>query len=103
MNQISVRTAICLLLLMVLAGSMQLSAQLSPTPYLSKDAISNAEKAAKSSIGNDAVLTYIGTFPIDTTIGILSINSKFNLDNGKTEVWGYVYYSDSTKKSTTIG
>jgi hypothetical protein len=100
MKRNSLRSLLYCSLLALIAGFTQVHAQ---KAYLSSDAIPDAEKAAKAAIGSDAVLTFIGTVPIDTTIGgIIAIKSKFDLTTGKAGVWGYVYYSPSTDSTATI-
>jgi hypothetical protein len=84
---------------MMLVGGADLKAQFEPTPYLAKEGMQTAAKAAKDSLASDAVLIYIGTFGDFEAQGV---TTKFDLDNGKASVWGYVYYSPSLDKSTTI-
>jgi hypothetical protein len=98
MKRRSLRLAILFSVLSLLSGYAELKAQIL-TPYLSKEGISAAETQAKSAIGSDAILTYIGTFGNIDTLGF---QSKFNLDNGKSQIWGYVFYSPSTQQTTSI-
>jgi hypothetical protein len=91
--------AILLVLFMMLVGGVDLKAQLEPTPYLAKEGMQTAAKAAKDSLASDAVLIYIGTFGDFEAQGV---TTKFDLNNGKASVWGYVYYSPSLDKSLTI-
>jgi hypothetical protein len=84
---------------MMLVGGVDLKAQIEPTPYLAKEGMQTAAKAAKDSLASDAVLIYIGTFGDFEAQGV---TTKFDLNNGKASIWGYVYYSPSLDKSTTI-
>lgn len=91
-----------LVLLLASSSGGEVLAQIQPPAYLMKQGLQAATRLAKDSLGNDARLMYVGTFG-EFTAEQVGFSTEFNLDNGKANLWGYVFHSEAKKETRIIG
>lgn len=87
------------LLAVLVLASPRADAQLLQT-FPSKGGYKTAVASAKTSVGADAILIFVGTF------GNLEYQGQqvvFNTSDGTASLWGYTFYSPSTMQRKTIG
>lgn len=87
-----------LLVLGLLVGAHALHAQLL-APFVSQRGLKTAFGSAQSSLGSDAVLLGVGTFG-DFEYQGQSI--QFSIDDGRANLWAYVFRSPGSGESKTI-
>lgn len=87
-------------LVAALAATSVASAQLQPPPFLPRDCENAARQSTTLADVPDAVLNGIVTIGADVPIGQLSVTVGMSMADGRSEAWGYTFYS--AEADTTV-
>lgn len=88
-----------LAVVLITLGSITVRAQ-TLQPFASHGGYPTAAASAKTALGSDAILIFVGTFGNLTYLGQ---EITFSTTDGRATLWGYTFYSPSTMQRKTIG